>query len=114
MIIKVKFWFRERIGTAWDGIAFPGGHVEQGESFVESVIREVFEETGYQISNPILCGVKQFQTKDSARYVIFLYKTNQFTGNLHCSSEGNVFWIKRRHMQDYVLATDMKRNDGIV
>ncbi len=109
-----KILVQERIGTAWDGIAFPGGHVEQGESFVESVIREVFEETGYQISNPILCGVKQFQTKDSARYVIFLYKTNQFTGNLHCSSEGNVFWIKRRHMQDYVLATDMKRNDGIV
>lgn len=99
---------QERIGTAWDGIAFPGGHVEQGESFVESVIREVFEETGYQINSPILCGVKQFQTKDGARYVIFLYKSNQFTGNLHCSPEGNVFWIKRQHMQDYVLATDMK------
>lgn len=99
---------QERIGTAWDGIAFPGGHVEQGESFVESVIREVFEETGYQISNPILCGVKQFQTKDSARYVIFLYKTNQFTGNLHSSSEGNVFWIKRQHIQDNILARDMK------
>lgn len=100
---------QERIGTAWDGIAFPGGHVEQGESFVESVIREVFEETGYQISNPILCGVKQFQTKDGARYVIFLYKTNQFAGNLHCSSEGNVFWIKRHHMQDYLLAKDMQQ-----
>ncbi len=78
------------------------------ESFVESVIREVFEETGYQISNPILCGVKQFQIQKDVRYVIFLYKTNQFTGNLHCSSEGNVFWIKRQHMQDYVLAVDMK------
>ena len=99
---------QERKGTAWDGIAFPGGHVEQGESFVESVIREVFEETGYQISNPILCGVKQFQIQKDVRYVIFLYKTNQFTGNLHYSSEGNVFWIKRQHMQDYVLAVDMK------
>ncbi len=99
---------QERIGTAWDGIAFPGGHVEQEESFVESIIREVFEETGYQISNPILCGVKQFQMKNDVRYVIFLYKTNQFTGNLQRSSEGNVFWIKRQHMQDYTLATDMK------
>ncbi len=29
----------------WDGISFPGGHVEMGESIVQSVIREVQEET---------------------------------------------------------------------
>ncbi len=33
---------QERIGTAWNGIAFPGGHAESGASFVESVICEVF------------------------------------------------------------------------
>ena len=30
----------------WSGIAFPRGHVEPKESFVDSVIREVKEETG--------------------------------------------------------------------
>ena len=44
----------------WPGICFPGGHVEPGESFAESVIREVWEETGLTIGHPILCGTKQF------------------------------------------------------
>ena len=51
---------QRRTGTNWAGVAFPGGHVEPGESFVESVIREVREETGYTIHAPTLCGVKQF------------------------------------------------------
>lgn len=97
---------QERSGTAWDGTAFPGGHVEKGESFVGSVIREVFEETGYQIKSPVLCGIKQFQKAD-ARYVILLYKTNQFEGTLRSSPEGKVFWIKRDKMQQHQLARGM-------
>lgn len=99
---------QERIGTSWDGVAFPGGHVEQGESFVESVIREVFEETGYRIKNPVLCGIKQFQMKENIRYVILLYKTNQFDGELCSSSEGKVFWLERSQMNSQPLAHDMK------
>lgn len=37
---------------------FLGGHVEKGESFTDAVIREVFEETGLNISCPVLCGIK--------------------------------------------------------
>ena len=31
---------------------FPGGHVEEGEAFAESVIREIYEETGLTIQSP--------------------------------------------------------------
>lgn len=99
---------QERTGTSWDGIAFPGGHVEPGESFVKSVIREIKEETGYWIHNPILCGIKQFQIENNARYVILLYKANQFDGKLCPSAEGNVFWVERRQMDALPLACDMK------
>jgi 8-oxo-dGTP diphosphatase len=36
---------QDRCSADWPGVTFPGGHVEHGESFVESVKREVFEET---------------------------------------------------------------------
>lgn len=32
---------QDKIGKSWGGITFPGGHVEKGEGFVDSVIREV-------------------------------------------------------------------------
>ncbi len=99
---------QERTGTSWDGIAFPGGHVEPGESFVKSVIREIKEETGYRIQNPILCGVKQFQTENHVRYVILLYKANHFEGELCPSEEGDVFWVERSQMHALPLAHDMK------
>ena len=57
---------QDRINPEWSGITFPGGHVEKGESFVDSVIREVFEETGLQIFHPRLCGVKQWLNEDGS------------------------------------------------
>ena len=51
---------QDRCCTDWDGSAFPGSYVEAGESFAKSVVREVYEETGYQIKNRVLCGIKQF------------------------------------------------------
>ena len=61
---------QDRKKSDWPGLCFPGGHVEPGESFVESVIREVYEETGLTIANPVLCGTKQFQTERNERYVV--------------------------------------------
>jgi 8-oxo-dGTP diphosphatase len=79
----------------WPGIVFPGGHVEPGESFVDSVIREVREETGITVLNPKLCGVKQFQTREGWRYVVFLFKANRFEGTVQSSDEGEAMWIPR-------------------
>ena len=99
---------QHRRARAWPGICFPGGHVEPGESFVESVIREVLEETGLTIENPILCGTKQFQTEKGERYVVFFYKTNHFSGELQSSDEGEVFWIPRDNLTNYRLSLDFE------
>lgn len=97
---------QDRKDPDWPGICFPGGHVESGESFVESVIREVWEETGLTIENPKLCGTKQFQTKKGERYVVFFYKTNRYSGELKSSDEGEVFWIPRTDLHKYTLCDD--------
>ena len=99
---------QDRKKPDWPGLCFPGGHVEPGESFVESVIREVREETGLTIEKPILCGTKQFQTRQGERYVVFFYKTDRFSGELRASNEGEVFWIPRNTLTDYPLSVDFE------
>ncbi len=89
-----KILMQNRTKSDWKGYALPGGHIEPGESVVESVIREVKEETGLKIENPVLCGIKQFPIKNG-RYMIFLFKTNEFSGTLVSSEEGEMSWVER-------------------
>ena len=96
-----------RLNPDWPGITFPGGHVEQDEAFTQSVIREVFEETGLTIENPVLCGTKQFRTNSGARYVVLFYKADKYHGMLRSSSEGKVFWLPRTELAKQQLAPDM-------
>ena len=103
---KGQLLVEDRNDPDWPGICFPGGHVEKGESFTQSAIRETFEETGLTIKDPRLVGVKQFQTKRDERYVVFFYKATQFTGTPHSSDEGEVFWIPRTDLHKYTLCDD--------
>ena len=96
----------DRKDPSWPGICFPGGHVEPGEAFTDSVVREVFEETGLTIRDPRLCGVKQFPTESGARYVVFFYKATQFTGQIKSSDEGEVFWVPRDQLAQYRCVSD--------
>ncbi len=94
---------QDRLDPEWPGVTFPGGHVEPGESFTGAVIREVWEETGLTIEKPWLCGLKQFWEDDGTRYIVMLYKTDRFSGELQSSREGKVFWIKRSELESYQL-----------
>ena len=98
---------QNRVKADWRGLALPGGHVEPGESFVDSVIREMKEETGLTVKNPRLRGVKQFPI-DGGRYIVFLYETTEFEGELRDSEEGGVAWYPRDQVPNLPTVEDLE------
>ena len=90
----------------WKGVSFPGGHVEKGESFTESAAREVKEETGLDIKEPKLCGIVHWCHKETdKRYIVILYKTDSFSGQLvEETEEGKVFWVPVDKIYDYQMS----------
>ena len=97
---------QDKVDKKWSGLTFPGGHIEKGESFVDSVIREVYEETGLTIEKPRICGTKDWLRDDGSRYLVVFYKTNQFSGELKSSHEGEVKWMPLEEMKKESLQTE--------
>ena len=98
---------QSRVKKDWQGYALPGGHVENGESIVDSVIREMKEETGLTIFGPKLCGIKQFPI-ENGRYIVFLFKTDRFEGEVVSSSEGAMEWIDRDRIEKVEAVEHLK------
>ena len=97
-----KYLLQNRVKKDWQGYTFPGGHIEPGESIVQSAIREGREETGLIMKNPRLVGVKQFWVK-SGRYIVFLFSATKFSGDLRGSNEGEVGWFTKEEMKNIHL-----------
>ena len=102
-----RYLLQDRIKADWKGFTLPGGHVEPGESFVDAVVREMQEETGLTIRNPQLVGVKQFPL-EGGRYVVFLFKATQFTGELTSSAEGEVDWFSYAELPGLHTVADLQ------
>ena len=104
---KVVLQYRSPEKTHWADYAFPGGHIEEGESLAESVIREVYEETGLTIVDPKLVAVKDWPLDEGGRYIVFCYKATEFTGQLRSSDEGEVSWVEKDQLEKLDLSYDM-------
>ena len=85
----------------WNGL---GGKLESGESPEECIIREVKEESGYDINNPTLRGIMTFPKFDMVNdWIVFLYTCSEFSGNIIDSNEGELEWIKDENLLDLNL-----------
>ncbi len=100
-----RYLLQDRVKENWKGCALPGGHIEPGESIVDAVVREMKEETGLTIQSPRLCGVKQFPI-EGVRYLVFLFETDRFEGELSDSEEGKMRWVKTSELPQENLVAD--------
>ena len=100
-----RILLQNRVKDDWKGYTFPGGHVEPGESFVDAVKREMKEETGLDILNPRLVGIKQFPI-EKGRYIVLLFKATEFSGEVVSSEEGEMEWINLDELPDVNVVED--------
>ena len=90
MINRVKKKNDYHLGK-WNGL---GGKFEIGESPEECAKREIKEESGLILENLNLKGFITFPLFDGNEdWYVFLFTSDEFSGNLIDSSEGNLEWI---------------------
>ena len=96
---------------SWKGLAFPGGHTEVGESFYNSAVREIKEETGLDVKNLKCCGIVHWcNTESGIRYIVYLYRTSDYSGELiNATDEGEVFWTSLESLKASELSPNMEK-----
>ena len=104
---KVVLQYRSPEKTHWAGDAVPGGPTEEWQRLVQSVFREIYEETGLTITAPKLVAVKDWEPDEGGRYIVFCYKATEFTGQLRSSEEGEVSWVEKDQLEKLDLSYDM-------
>ena len=92
-----KFLTMRRTKTApsnplkWD---LPGGDLEFGEDPIKSIIREVKEETGFIVKNPVVFDIKAIIYSQNEYWVTIAYKVFNPKGKLSISREHDLYkWV---------------------
>jgi 8-oxo-dGTP diphosphatase len=81
-----------------------GGKLEDGETPEECVIREVYEESGLMIKNPLFKGMLTFPMFDGKNdWIVFVFIAKRFSGKMINSREGDLVWIENHKLLDLNL-----------
>ena len=85
----------------WNGL---GGKLEPGETPEECAAREIREESGLVIANPVLKGILTFPMFDGDEdWYSFVFLVRDFEGDLIDSPEGFLKWIPDEELLDLNL-----------
>lgn len=85
----------------WNGL---GGKVENGETPEACAIREIHEESGLTVADPILRGFITFPNFDGENdWYVFVYRFDSYQGELIESPEGDLKWVTPKEMKNVNL-----------
>ena len=79
----------------WLGI---GGKFEEGESPEECIVREVMEETGLKLNSYQLRTIVTYVSTNWETEYMYVFTSNDFTGDLIECNEGDLQWIDKREV----------------
>jgi 8-oxo-dGTP diphosphatase len=85
-----------------------GGHVERDEDVLASLHREVREETGLEISDPVLRAVIVADEGSGPGVLIFVYTASSASRAVQPSAEGELAWVARSRVLEYALVPDLR------
>lgn len=90
----------------WIGV---GGKLEDGETMLQCMHREIEEETGLNALSLCLRGVVYFVYEQNEAEKIYIYTCDQFEGTLKQCNEGTLAWID----EDKVLDLNLWQGDRL-
>ena len=131
-VTRVKVFFINSnneimLASSAGGFQLPGGHVENGEKYSETIIREMKEETGItlndnEVGEPFLCVDTLKKSSWSgknrlSRILYFLIRSNKTPNineiNLTDNEKANNFCVKFVPYNDfYAVVNDIKCNNA--
>ena len=84
----------------WLGI---GGKLEEGETPLDCIIREAYEETGLNLLNPVLRGIINFNSDIYSSEKMYLFTCTEFSGSITDCDEGLLEWIEKDRISSLPL-----------
>lgn len=86
-----------------------GGKFKSNETPLQCAKREVKEETGFTMMNPVYRGIVYFTYPKLPDEKIWIYTCDQYTGQMHEDREGTLNWIR----EDEILNLNLWDGDRL-
>ena len=99
---------QNRTKKDWPGLTLPGGKVEKDESVYQSVLREVYEETGLRLLSAKDVGYIEWLI-DGDRHLCILFESESYEGELKSNDEGEILFIDIKDLYRYQFSTDFDK-----